>query len=198
MEKKGQFSIEYLVITAFGIIAVTVMAFLLYSQFTKQTAEVDMTQMQKFGNTLIDTISKLNYMGGSSSLTLTGNFPGKFVNATVENNRTLIFWYRDDSDTISPVEFRSPVDVRLDFTNYNKGKKTVSVQSKESYTLVCLMYDSNSCDGICEYTLTEDASTRPSDCCRSDCTGCTNDARPSVCASDGTQHPECKGLNGCV
>jgi hypothetical protein len=197
MRKRGQFSVEYLVVSVLGIMALSLLAFVVYSQFVKQTGEVDMGELQKFGNTLMDTVSKLNYMGGSSSLTVTGIFPINIVNATVENNKTLIFWYRGQSGTASPVEFRSPVKITLDFTNYNQGKKTVNVQSKDGYTLICFMYDSNSCNGVCDYTSTEDARTRPSDCCKSDCTGCSNDGKPATCPSDGTSHPECKGLNGC-
>ena len=189
---------------AFGLLVLTGIVYALFSQVSRQTEDVDMAQLRKFGNALIETVNKLSYMGDTSSLTIEQVFPSGIVNVTLDRtstavlNRTILFWYKG-ANGISQVEFRSPVDIALDFTNFNKGTKKIVVSDLKGKTLICLKTTDYSCNGFCDFSHLEDAFNSPSDCCTSMCYGCTTqDRKPTACINDSKCHSECYGHNGCM
>lgn len=206
MKKRGQVSVEFMIVAAFGLLIISGVIYMVTSQIHQQADEFNMAQLKKFGNSITDTINKLSYMGDTSSLTVDQALPSGIVNVTLDrsptsvSNRSILFWYRS-GDSISPVVFISPVDVAIDFTNLAPGPKKVIITSRESNTLICLKTNSYNCNGICNFDQGENYTNAPSDCCRSDCRGCTSLDKPSVCGTTeppAACHDICYGHNGCA
>ncbi len=206
MEKRGQASFEMMLVIAFAILFTTGLIYAFSNQIFRQSSEVEMAQIERFGNSLIESINKLSYMGETSSLAFEQSLPANVVNITLDrsptsvSNRTIIFWHKDSTGAVSPIVFYSPVDIALDFTNPNKGAKKIILTSSGNNILVCLKTESYNCNGICDYDSGENAYNAPSDCCGSDCRACMEQKRLSQCDTwDPLSNciPICYGHNGC-
>lgn len=114
MTKSGQFTVETAVVVAFGILMITAIAFVLYIEFGRQMEITNTAQLQAFGNTLINTASKLGYFGETSIITINPLLPSGVINVSVEDNRTLVIWYTQGG-VYNEMIFISPVNVAVDF-----------------------------------------------------------------------------------
>lgn len=198
MEKRGQMSVEYLMVVALAFILVTGVIYVVSNEIIHKTGELERSQLNKLGNSIIDTISQLSYMGGDSSLTIEEVMPSGIESVHVERGKNIIFNYTGGSG-LSQIVFTSPVNVSLDMKNLTSGKKKIVISSKEDYTLVCNKIYNYSCNSICDFTKGENAETAPSDCCTETCKVCTDNKRVTSCTVDGSSpcKPECYGHNGC-
>jgi len=195
MKERGQFSVEYLIVSAFGIMVITVIAFVVYSEFGRQTAEVDMAQLQRFGNSIINAVSKISYLGETSVITINPLMPAGLKNASVVGNRTLSFTI-ESNGKLSDAPFQSPVNIAADFGSFSKGPKNIIIRSKMNYVLVCTQENNKRCNNYCDHDSGEDALNSPNDCCTADCSGCTENGPFGTCVNDGC-YLTCYGHNGC-
>lgn len=196
MTKSGQFTVETAVVVAFGILMITAIAFVLYIEFGRQMEITNTAQLQAFGNTLINTASKLGYFGETSIITINPLLPSGVINVSVEDNRTLVIWYTQGG-VYNEMIFISPVNVAVDFNDFNKGIKNMVIRQKSGYVVICEQ-NGDRCNNYCDVTFGgENANNSPNDCCTSSCTSCDADGSYSTCPSDSTCYPTCFGHNGC-
>jgi hypothetical protein len=205
MKKRGQYAIESMVVMAFGFILLAVLSFVVYNEFGNQLAGVNIAQLQKFGSSVITSASKLSYFGETSVITIDPMLPPGVSRIYVENNKTLVIAY-DKNGRQEEMVFISPVNLAVDFNEFNKGTKNIVIKFKENYVSVCERNQLR-CNNFCDHTvgyegMLENATNAPSDCCTAECNGCAVDASPSVCGSYPAGHnslcyPSCYGHNGC-
>ncbi len=198
MGKKGQFATEYIATIAFGIMVITTVAFVMYAEFGKQVKEVDLAQLGRFGNSIIDAVNRVSYLGEDSVITITPMMPGWVKNVSVEQNKILVFTFEGDTGP-SEVLFRSPVNIMVDIGNLNRGVKKIVVRDKSDYTLVCSQDTKLRCNNRCDFSSGENSDNTPSDCCTSGCYSCTDteDKSYTICSHDVACHSSCYGHNGC-
>jgi hypothetical protein len=197
MRKKGQFATEYVITIAFAIMVVTTAAFVMYGEFGKQVKEVDMAQLGRFGNSIIDAVSRVSYLGDGSVITITPMLPGGVKNVSVMQNKTLVFSFESDTGA-SDVLFKSPVNIMVDIGNLNRGVKKIVIRDKSAYTLVCSQDTKLRCNNRCDIYSGENANNTPSDCCTADCHSCTEEKSYATCDYEGEPNCNCIGHNGCT
>ena len=69
MNKRGQFSTEYLIVGTFAFLILTSGVFFLYTETRKQHEEFDEAQLKKFGSTIVASAQRLAYTDSPSKLT---------------------------------------------------------------------------------------------------------------------------------
>ncbi len=91
MKKRGQFSVEYLVITGFviGMVIIGVSAYYIQSRETKQ--EVEISELQYVGDQIIGNVESVYYAGGFAKKTLKIRVPDIVTNISVPNEMELVF-----------------------------------------------------------------------------------------------------------
>lgn len=196
MVKKSQFAIEYMMIAAFVILGLTIMIFTVYSNLGEQNRELEIAQLQKFGNTIIEVTNRLSYMGDESRSTITAILPANINSIYIENDKYLIIEYIDQNNIV-PITFRSKQNLALDFENFAPGVKNLMISTKEDYVVVCDKTTIGSCDNICKVSEGEDAYNNANDCCKPDCSECQDDGRFFLCSSDNLCHASCDNHNTC-
>lgn len=197
MVKKSQFAIEYLVVAGFAVFVMSVAVFFVYNQMSHKTSELEVAQINKFGNSIIELTNKLSYMVEQSRLTTQVVLPSNIKDIYVENKKDLVVEYQRDGE-IGEIVFHSNLNLALDFDEFNPGVKNIILESKKNYVLICSQENEFSCDNVCEITSKEEnTSNNHNDCCKTDCTGCREDGNFYFCESDGLCHAACDNHNDC-
>ena len=196
MVKRAQFAIEYLIIGTFIFFGISVAMYAVYTNVGKQSQELEIAELKEFGNSIITVTNDLGYMGSESRKTLELILPDNVVDVFVENDKYLIFKYQA-GDTIVDIPFESKLPLAIDFEDLNPGVKNMFIETRDQYILVCSKRGELSCDNLCSVTEGETAANNPNDCCKSDCTECTNDANYYFCISDSLCHAACDNHNDC-
>lgn len=200
MVKKAQFATEYLVVTAFALFFISLTVYAIYTQIGHKTSELDVAQLNRAGNSIIESVNKLAYMAEKSRTTVKVMLPENLKKVYVENKKDLVFEYESGGDT-GYLVFHSNSDFELSFENNNPGIRYIVLESKKNYVSGCLQVFKWNCNNVCEVSKGENASNSPSDCCKADCTGCSTsggDESYLICDSDNINHTECDGHNGCI
>lgn len=198
MEKRGQMSVEYMLTIAFALLLVTGVVYVVSTQIGHQAEDLQLAQLNKFGNTIVDTVNKLSYMGGDSTLTVEETLPLNIRAARVEQGKTLVFNYSTGGD-VTQIAFVFPVNVSLDLKDLIQGRKKLVISTRGDYALICNKIANYSCNSICDIGKGETYANAPSDCCTLTCMGCDNNERYTSCETDASHpcRPECYGHNGC-
>ncbi|MFH1399513.1 MAG: DNRLRE domain-containing protein [Candidatus Woesearchaeota archaeon] len=196
---KAQFSFEYLVISTFALVSVGAFVFAIYAQISRKTAEFDAVQLDRFGNSIIDTANQLSYAGGPSKLTKEAVLPSNVVDVFVAHNNYLIFAYLGGG-ILNDRVYHSRTNIAIDMEETSEGLKTLVIESLGNYISICSKTAAWRCNQFCEISLGESADAAPADCCKPDCSGCNTsqaDGDYRFCGSDGLNHTSCHGHHGC-
>ena len=197
MVKKAQFGVEYIIVAAFALLVLSAAITVFYSRYASQEEELDEAQLKKFGNSILEASNRLAYHGDQSMISLDIILPEGVKDAYVEDSKYLVFEFERLGQQ-SEIVFRSNFNLAIDFYDLNAGVKNIVLETRGDYILVCSKHFDGSCDQMCSVSEKENYSNSPSDCCREDCTGCTDDKNFYFCASDGLCHATCGGHNDCA
>ncbi len=131
--KKGQSSMEYLLLASFimGIVLVLIVFFQSYSQETQD--QIRMTQLHQLAKKLADSAEEVYYLGTPSKLTIKANIPPNVKKVTIGNNE--IFFVLSTTQGDNEVGYVSKVNITGTLPK-NEGIYEIVVESKGSYVLV--------------------------------------------------------------
>jgi hypothetical protein len=89
--KKGQSSIEFLIITGFGLLLITGISFVFlnYSQTTQDQTRTQ--QASQIGSTFINNAGEMYALGANSWVTITVTMPDKIVDVYTTENNSIVF-----------------------------------------------------------------------------------------------------------
>lgn len=107
--KKAQFATEHILVIAIAMLIIIPVINMLYNYSQGQTDEMIVAQVQRVGNTIIDTSETIYYMGEPARITIDESFPDKIQNIVIKGNRELIF-YIGDRNSSFPFLSEIPID----------------------------------------------------------------------------------------
>ena len=201
MAKRGQFATEYLIVTAFMMVALLGGVYFFITNSPSSTTVHG--QVQLMGNTLIDIANDLYFIGKPSKTTSQIIFPpglqGMYVNQAAPKELVILYETKDgDVEKI----FLSRVNLAVNMNYLGRGKRDVVLEAKESAVSICVVENICNCDGICDSSK-ENYTTCAADCCRNSCHVCTGceaplaSCSPYTCINGTSAHTECDGHNNC-
>ena len=193
--RKGQFSMEYMVVTALVLLLLVGGVYFLYSGVSGTDKSAIEGQLQYIGNSLIDTADKVYFLGELSKTTLTLIFPPDLTGITVEGGNELVFSYKGERGIEERV-FLGRVNLAVNVNYLGRGKRDVVLQSKGGYVGICFLEDVCNCDGICQRP-DEDALTCPTDCCASPGNPNVQGGWTAACVACNAVGPESKSPYSC-
>ena len=140
MKKKGQFSVEYLLIVGFALIIIIPIVYYSYTSFTESQQEISAATVNKIGYEVVNTAKNVYFLGDYSRVTLDMNFPEgiqdvQTVTDTVPDPDQYFFMIKvHDSEILFPsdVELRGTFDPNV----VNPGIKKVKLESRGGYVEV--------------------------------------------------------------
>jgi hypothetical protein len=134
MQKRGQTSTEYLMIVGFSLFIITLLMVVYGQQSTDQRMDLTYSQINKIGNTLIDTAEGLYFRGEDVRKNVKIYMPSNVQNITVYNT-SLVFNVKAGQG-ISQMDF--PSNVILDGNlSPIQGVKIITVTTKPGF--VCIV-----------------------------------------------------------
>ncbi|MEA3431033.1 MAG: hypothetical protein U9R08_07200 [Nanoarchaeota archaeon] len=139
MKKRGQFSLEYLLVVGFALVIIIPITYWGYTSFQESRAEINVAAVNKIGYSIVNNAKNVYYLGKLSRVTLELNFPEGIENITVVTDDQVddsgdptgeILYYLEIDVFDSEILFRSDVPLSGDFipVNYNPGIKNVKLQ----------------------------------------------------------------------
>ena len=128
--RKGQVSMEYIVIVGFVAVLVIPMLLIFYTYADRTEDEIVSNQMQKIGYTLGDSAEAMYYLGEPSRTKIKAYFPKNIYNITVGNNE-IVFTIKV-KEGLDEVVIYTPVPVQGTINN-NPGYHNIQVRSRGSY-----------------------------------------------------------------
>lgn len=97
MLKKGQSSLEFLMIFGIGFGIILILSGLFFSYFSEEKSSLDIKHIENIGEKIISTSEKIYFMGKDNKLTIDARFPENIQNISI------IHYTKDISGT--PTEF---------------------------------------------------------------------------------------------
>ena len=211
MGEKGQFATEYLIVTAFMMLALLGGVYFFFTN--SPSSKVVHGQVERMGNTLIDTANDLYFIGKPSKTTSQILFPPGikdiYVNQTAPKELVILYETRDgDFESI----FLSRVTLAVNLNYVGRGQRDIVIEAKEGAVSLCIVENLCNCDGICQRPA-ENYTHCAADCCASEqpgswprpggrtCRACnaTNDESlsPFTCTNSSIAYAACDGHNNC-
>jgi uncharacterized protein (UPF0333 family) len=133
MQKRGQLSIEYLMIIGFSLFIITILMLVYSQQTTQQGSEIAFTQVNKVGKKIVDTAQEIFYRGADSRKTIQIYMPANVKNSTVFSNA--IVFAVETNQGISELDYPSSVQLQGDLPE-SQGVKYITVVAKSNFVCV--------------------------------------------------------------
>jgi len=131
--KKGQSSMEYLILLAFimGITLVLVLLFQTYSQETMDT--IRMKQLDQVARKIIDSAEKVYYLGEPSKITVKANLPANVKSVHIGNKE--IYFIVSTAQGDNELVYATKINVTGTIP-VNEGIYEIKVESKGNYVQI--------------------------------------------------------------
>ncbi|MBW3015326.1 hypothetical protein KY330_02815 [Candidatus Woesearchaeota archaeon] len=134
--KRGQFSVEYLLVVGFALIIILPIMFYGYTTFQESRKEVAFASANKIGYDITNHAKSIYYLGNLSRITLELNFPEGIddIDILEDQNKDTFFFI---SVYGSELLFKSDVHINGSFIedegHYAPGLKQVLIESKGDF-----------------------------------------------------------------
>jgi hypothetical protein len=125
-QKKGQISIEYIIVVGFITAAIVSILAIAFSYSATLNDRIKENQVLNFGNEIISNAESVYYAGSPSQVTITPYLP-KGVTAIIINNKDLVFKIQTVSG-ISDIGFVSKVPL-TGFISTGEGIKSIVIKA---------------------------------------------------------------------
>ncbi len=90
MTRRGQSGLEYTLITAFALLALTPVMYLLFTSLSGYETETASAQVSAIGRQVVATAERVYHFGAPSKLTLSVQMPRGIANLTVQHNDPVV------------------------------------------------------------------------------------------------------------
>lgn len=117
-EKKGQSSLEYLLIVALTFAIIVPTTYLFYNYSKESSQEITDAQITKLGRSIVDSAESIFYSGQGSKTVLELNVPENVYSAQIIDGRELVFNVTTTFG-ISEIVFFSSVNMSTSSQNCN-------------------------------------------------------------------------------
>jgi len=195
MKKRGQYSTEALIVAGFALFLFTTAFFFLTRETGEQQENLERAQLDKFGKTVVGTVNQLAKTPASKA-TLELTLPQGVQDLYIERNNSIVFNY-SNGRTTSELLYFADVDIVFDINTLNHGARILQIEAKQNYVSICDQDTDYACNKVCDFLRNETPTNSPGDCCKSDCSACTEDNNYVFCTNDTLCHTECYRHNGC-
>jgi hypothetical protein len=140
MKKRGQFSVEYLLVVGFALVIILPIAYYGYATFEQSRDEVAAASVNKIGYEIVNNAKSIYYLGDVSRVTLEMNFPEQLEDIQVITDpglgQELLLIQVADSEFLFPSDV--PLNYKFDPDNLNPGIKNVRLQSYGTFVNISI------------------------------------------------------------
>jgi hypothetical protein len=141
--KRGQISIEYLVLVAFAMILILPSVYLYSERQKSYQGEMVSVQVSQIGNSIIDDVKSIYSLGKGSNIIVDTNFPAGVNNMSIMAGRELVFNVQTTlgrTDLVFTCYFCNTVNPTLNGTfsknDTMQGRKSFRIMSCGSFVLI--------------------------------------------------------------
>lgn len=128
--RKGQVSMEYIVIVGFVAVLVIPMLLIFYTYADRTEDEIISNQVQKIGHTISDSAEAMYYLGEPSRTKIRAYFPKNINNITIGNNE-LVFTV-NVKEGLDQVVVYTPIPIQGTLDEHS-GYHNIQIRSMGNY-----------------------------------------------------------------
>ena len=134
MKKRGQISVEFIVIYGFVLLMMIPLTIIFYTQSGDTKDVLYNNQLHNIGTRVIDKAESIYYYGQPSKTTIKAYFPENIENITIKN-REFIFKFRNSKNTLNEIILTSLVNISGSVSN-NQGIHNIIIESQGDYVKI--------------------------------------------------------------
>ncbi|MBT3464877.1 hypothetical protein HOD20_02825 [archaeon] len=134
MKKRGQISVEFIVIYGFVLLMMIPLTIIFYTQSGDTKDVLYNNQLHNIGTRVIDKAESIYYYGQPSKTTIKAYFPENIENITIKN-REFIFKFRNSKNTLNEIILTSLVNISGSVSN-NQGIHYIIIESQGDYVKI--------------------------------------------------------------
>lgn len=133
MKRRGQLSIEYVMVISFSLFLISTLLVIAGTRNTSQAYQVTDAQIHKVGNRIVNAAEEVYYLGEDSKKTLKIYMPQGVSNVSVEGKE--LMFTTTAAGQINEMEFPSEVDLAGNVSS-SSGIKYIVIQAQQNQVCV--------------------------------------------------------------
>ena len=129
IKKKGQASMEFMIIIGFMLTILIPLSILYYQHVSNMNTDVKAEQLQKVANEIVDKAEEVYYLGSPSKITIKAYIPNDVKDIKIGSNE--INFKLKTSSGISDIFAVSKVNITGSIEN-KEGIRTITIQAEDN------------------------------------------------------------------
>jgi uncharacterized protein (UPF0333 family) len=138
MKRRGQISIEYLMVIGFSLFMISVLLVLFSQHNATQSTQITDSQLNQIGNKIISAVEEIYYLGEPSRKKITIYMPSGVENISISGHELLFIV--NIGGEISDLEFYSKIPIQGNIST-TEGVKNIRIIAQSSR--VCIIQEGN-------------------------------------------------------